>query len=174
MPTNLEIKARLDNISQAIEIAEALPSEFSIELKQMDTYFSISEGRLKLREINNTYAELIYYIRSEESNERVSNFEIYPISKPDKLKSILSAAIGVKAIVQKRRLAYLYQDTRIHLDEVEGLGSFIEFEVPINSNIDNASCVVQFLIGKFHLNKDIFIKGSYVDLILEKANILGN
>jgi adenylate cyclase class IV len=80
MPTNLEIKARLDNISQAIEIAEALPSEFSIELKQMDTYFSISEGRLKLREINNTYAELIYYIRSEESNERVSNFEIYPIS----------------------------------------------------------------------------------------------
>ena len=174
MPTNLEIKAKLPNRERAIEIAEALPSSFSDELNQTDTYFIAPQGRLKLREINQTTTELIYYNRAEDSNERISKFEIYQTANSHKLKSILTDAFGVKAVVKKHRRLYLFNTTRIHIDEVEGLGDFIEFEVPIDSNIENAHQIIDFLISKFHLHTDIFIKGSYVDLILEQANAVGN
>ncbi len=169
MPTNLEIKARIPSIQYAINIAEKLPASFSTELNQTDTYFVVPKGRLKLREINNSQCELIYYTRTETSNERLSDFEISTVTDSINLKSILKMAYGVSAAVQKKRLLYLYGTTRIHIDNIDSLGAFIEFEVPVETDHQKAHNIMQFLISKFQIQDDSFIKESYMDLILDKG-----
>ena len=165
MPKNLEIKAKIPDKEMAIEIAKTLSSNYSHELQQTDTYFITSNGRLKLREINQTTAELIYYNRTEDSRERMSDFQIFPTDNSTGLKKILTDTFGVKTVVKKVRQLYFYDDTRIHIDTVEQLGTFIEFEVPVNSSDEEAHKKMQFLVDIFGLRKDDFILNSYSDLI---------
>jgi len=165
MPKNLEIKARITSKEKAIDIAKTLPSNYSGELLQTDTYFITTSGRLKLREINQKTAELIYYNRIEDLRERMSDFQIFPTDNPKMLKTILSDSFGIKTVVKKQRQLYLYNDTRIHIDTVEQLGAFIEFEVPVNSGEEDAHKKMQFLVDRFGLKKDDFILKSYSDLL---------
>jgi predicted adenylyl cyclase CyaB len=169
MPTNLEIKARIQSVQYAINIAETLPANFVNELNQTDTYFIAPKGRLKLREINGACYELIYYNRTETSNERLSDFEISTVADPINLKSILKMAYGISAVVQKKRLLYLYGTTRIHIDYIDNLGAFIEFEVPVGTDHQKTHNIMQFLISKFQIQDNSFIKESYMDLLLDKG-----
>lgn len=170
MPTNLEVKAKIPNIEQGIAIANSLKLKFIEILNQVDTYFVVPKGRLKLREINDVDGELIYYERDEYSNHRQSKFEVYKTKDPSLLRLILEQAFGVQNIVSKKRYLYMFNDTRIHIDNVSNLGSFLEFEVPMNSVIiEEPQATMQFLIQSFHLNETDFIKRSYLDLIQSKS-----
>src|SRR6058998_3862856 len=108
MPTNLERKARISDLQCAIGAARCLGAEFVDVLHQKDTYFQVQAGRLKLREIVGHQSELIYYERDENSFDRISHFQIYPVAEPSLLISILSKAIGIKAIVEKERSLFLH------------------------------------------------------------------
>lgn len=173
MPRNLEIKARINDISNVLQVTKSLDLQFVGELNQCDTYFVVPKGRLKLRETNDSNAELIFYLREEATIQRESFFDIYPIIHPSKLKTILTSSLGIKAIVNKRRLLFLFNDTRIHIDEVDGLGNFIEFEVPIMSDSTEAKSEMNYLIGQFGVHETDYIKCSYVDLT-KKTNPLKN
>lgn len=165
MPQNLEIKARIKSISKAYEVANSFDTQFVDELHQCDTYFVVPKGRLKLREINSMHAELIFYLRDESLNLRNSNYQIYSVSEPAKLRSFLEVVFGVKGIVRKRRSVYLFDSSRIHIDIVEDLGPFIEFEVPIKRDINDAKKKMKYLIDRFAVQESDLIKGSYADLI---------
>ncbi len=169
MLTNLEVKTKIPNIEQAVAIADSLKLKFIEILNQVDTYFGVPKGRLKLREINSVRGELIYYERDEYSNQRQSKFEIYQTKDPSMLKLILEQAFGVQNIVSKKRYLYMFNDTRIHVDNVSNLGSFLEFEVPMNSVIEEPQATMQFLIKSFHINEADFIKGSYSDMVQTKS-----
>jgi adenylate cyclase class IV len=127
MARNVELKARDPDPGRSLEISLALGAEDHGWLQQLDTYFRAPQERLKLREQGNI-AELIYYERFDEAIERESNYRIICIEDPEALMDALAAALGVLISVEKSRQLLLWHDVRIHLDEVPGLGSFIELE----------------------------------------------
>ena len=169
MPRNLEVKAKIASIPDCIALAEALHAKHAGILLQTDTYFNVTCGRLKLREIHGIHSELIFYEREETSARRMSKFEQFPVSDPDRLKFLLTSACGVRGIVEKERILFLYDETiRIHLDNVRNLGAFLEFEIPV-SDFTDAEEQMEMLVRHFHIRRDDYVIKSYIDLIDESA-----
>src|ERR1700730_4675392 len=124
MASNVEIKARVTDPKAMRSRVEALGTTAPEELVQIDTFYNVPTGRLKLREFADGAGELIYYDRPDAVGPTVSNYLRAPSSDPSSLRDVLGRALGVRATVTKRREVFLIGQTRIHLDEVEGLGPF--------------------------------------------------
>ncbi len=135
MARNIELKARDPDPARSLKTSLALGAEDRGWLQQLDTYFRVAQGRLKLREQDGT-AELIQYERSDEAIERESNYRIVPIDDPAGFKDVLGAALGILVAVEKSRHLLIWRNVRIHLDEVPGLGSFIELEAVAEPDSD--------------------------------------
>ncbi len=168
MPRNLEVKATIRSVLEAEQTARFINATFEGTLHQVDTYFNVPRGRLKSREINNESAELIFYERDESSKHRESNYRVFPCGEISLLKEILEKSLGIRATVKKKRDLFMYNSTRIHLDEVENLGSFLELETPVEDSLDEAQEVVAFLVREFNIQDADFVLGSYVDLLTAK------
>lgn len=123
---NIELKARCDDLGRLREGCELLGAEGQEPERQVDTYFGVSHGRLKLRESLESGAELIYYVRDEGTGARESHYELYCVEDAESLKAILAKALGISVVVAKRRETFVLDNVRIHLDKVQGLGSFVE------------------------------------------------
>ena len=170
MRRNVEVKTRLNDISQARQIAASLASEFVGTLAQVDTYFLCGHGRLKLRETEGQPSHLIWYVREDRAMARASDYCMVPVADSESIKHALSSALGVRAVVAKRRDLYLWRNVRIHLDEVDRIGQFLELEAVLVDNVDThqGHQQVEFLLGQFGIPSDRIVAGSYVDMI-EKA-----
>lgn len=164
---NIELKARLSDLVAAEKIARALATKPREEQHQTDTYFGAQHGRLKLREIVGREAQLVWYSRADTATAKSSDYRLVPVGDSSTLKQALAAALGVVQIVEKRRLIYFYENVRIHLDEVVGLGSFLEFEAVLGPNVDDAAgrAQVDFLQSAFQLEPADLIERSYSDLL---------
>jgi adenylate cyclase class IV len=127
MARNLELKAIDPDPPRTLEAALELGEDAGV-LVQRDTYFHAVSGRLKLREIEGATAELIAYDRADLDGPKVSTYTVVPILDPAALAEALGHALGVRAVVEKRRRLVLWRNVRIHLDDVAGLGRFVEFE----------------------------------------------
>ncbi len=126
---NIELKAADENPAATERACRALGAVDGGLLVQRDTYFDIGRGKLKLREdLERGTGELIFYLRADESGLRSSSYWRAPTGDSDALRDLLTAAHGVLGVVNKRRRLFLHRNVRIHLDDVEGLGSFIELE----------------------------------------------
>jgi predicted adenylyl cyclase CyaB len=163
---NLEFKARLDDPKAAIARARELGADLYGDLRQTDTYFNAPRGRLKLRETAGHQAELIYYQREETSANRGSNYEVAHSPEPDELRDLVAHALGVLAVVRKRRTLLSLDATRIHLDNVEGLGNFLELEVPVTGDEAAAKQRIDRLIRELGFEWGDCIRASYLDLTL--------
>ena len=133
---------------------------------QIDTYFHVPHGRLKLREIVGLRSELIWYDRSNEAAARKSDYRLTPISHPNELKVSLAAALRIRGEVRKRRHVLLWHNVRIHLDEVESLGSFVEFEAVISGNEDEQTGHdrLRHLCEVLKISPADYLDNSYADL----------
>lgn len=171
MPTNLELKAKLSNLHDAETIARVIGAKKHSVLTQIDTYFNIANGRLKLREINDRKFELIYYHRANKAGDRYSEYTIVPLKEPRTVKRILSKLLGQKVVVRKKRVLYLFNNARIHLDRVKGLGSFIEFEVLVAKGKAQAESFMRTLRKEFSISQTEIIAGSYSDLLFRKKRL---
>jgi homotetrameric cytidine deaminase len=125
---NVELKARDPHPERSLERARALGAEDRGELRQRDTYFAAPNGRLKLREQDPGGAELIAYERPDAADARESRYRIVAVEDPAAIREALDAALGTVVVVDKRRRLLEWQGVRIHLDDVEGLGAFVELE----------------------------------------------
>jgi adenylate cyclase, class 2 len=132
---NIELKAQDLDPARSLQASLDLGAEVHGCLQRLDTYFKVRHGRLKLREQDGA-AELIFYERSDEAIERESKYRIVPIDDPDGLKDALGAALGILVAVEKSRHLLIWRNVRIHLDEVPGLGSFIELEAVAETDSD--------------------------------------
>jgi predicted adenylyl cyclase CyaB len=129
---NLECKARCADLAAVARVLERLDTRLEGLQLQTDTYFHVRFGRLKLRVINGSKAVLIWYERPNELAARLSRYHLVPVSDAEVLRAALTAGLGVRGEVRKQRTIYHYHNVRIHLDEVDGLGSFIEFEAVLS------------------------------------------
>ncbi len=126
---NVELKARIDDRDAAIAVARALGAEDQGEEEQEDTYFSLGRYRLKLRESSTGKHWLIGYSRPDGAEARKSQYRLTPVEDPAGMRFLMSKQWGVKVVVRKWRRIFLWQGrVRIHLDRVETLGDFLEFE----------------------------------------------
>lgn len=162
---NLELKARVADLGVAEAQARALGATDGGLLRQVDTYFVAPQGRLKLREINGVEAQLIGYDRPEAGATRWSRFRVVAVADPSGMKALLSEALGLRGVVTKQRHLYLWDDCRLHLDQVEGLGSFIEFEVLSKGDDASDRSRMDALMRHFGLEERDAIRASYSDLL---------
>lgn len=124
---NIELKARDPEPARTLEAALAHGAEDAGVLHQRDTYFRTTDGRLKLRE-EDERATLIAYARTDEATARLSAYHLVDVPDPIAMSAALDAALGRTVTVTKTRRLLLWQGVRIHLDEVEGLGTWMELE----------------------------------------------
>ncbi len=166
---NLELKAIDRDQGRSREICERLGAEDRGILHQEDIYFDVPRGRLKLRRERGAPAHLIAYERSNDSGQRESRYRIIEIEDDIELEAALASALGIKAVVQKARQLFLYEGVRIHLDRVEDLGSFIEFEgvvAPDDADRGRLEALLVDLSNSLGIHDADLIGGSYCDLVL--------
>ena len=176
MPTNLELKVKLKSFDKTKEILKNINAEFIHVLIQKDVYYKISGGLLKLR-LENTKdsllpdkQSLIKYNRDEKGADRFSNYDVLNFSS-GKTEEFFNSIFKVEAVVQKTRQLYLFDNTRIHLDEVKGLGKFLELETLVIKGKADAKKRFDFIKKSLMLNNLDEIKKSYRDLIIARNNI---
>ncbi|MEA2249973.1 MAG: cytidine deaminase [Solirubrobacteraceae bacterium] len=172
---NVEVKARDAEPGRTLERALALGASDEGVLRQRDTYFGDARGRLKLREQDGPdgrEAWLIAYARPDGATARISEYRLAPVGDPDALREALDAALGTVVVVEKRRHLLLFEDVRIHLDDVEGLGAFVELEgvAPPESDLTREHELVATLSEELALGERV--AGSYSDLLLDGPQAL--
>jgi adenylate cyclase, class 2 len=172
MHINYEFKARSNDLETLEMKLKELNAHFIGTDQQVDIYFNVPNGRLKLREgtIENA---LIHYNRTNTADAKQSDVILYQ-HQPDKnLKEALSKALGIKTIVEKKRKIYFVDNVKFHFDEVKQLGSFIEVEA-IDKNgsvgIEKLKEQCNYYIHFLGISKDQFIAESYSDLLAKKSS----
>ena len=164
---NIELKARCGNLTAArLAVQSLAPLDTGVQ-HQIDTYFHVPHGRLKLREIVGVRAELIWYDRSNQAASRNSEYRLTPISHPDELKASLAAALGLRGQVEKHRQVLLWRNVRIHLDQVQSLGTFVEFEAVMSPGEDEVTAHARLkqLCEMMKLSPTDYQDCSYADLL---------
>ncbi|MCJ7554954.1 MAG: class IV adenylate cyclase [Ignavibacteriaceae bacterium] len=168
MPRNLEIKIKLDSLKDVRQKLKQHRIELKEVLIQKDVYYAVDKGLLKLR-IENGKSSLIYYLRNEKSQKRWSDFKLVKLAEGNHEKFFIKF-LNTENTVSKIRELYLYNDTRIHLDKVKGLGSFIELETIVVNGLKDAEKRFAIMIKVLDLKTDNQIRASYRDLLLKKIN----
>jgi homotetrameric cytidine deaminase len=198
---NIELKARDAQPARTLERALALGAEDRGEIAQRDTYFAGARGRLKLREQSAgaheggaaapgrapaapgdppaapgdaPAAELIQYRRADAAHARQSEYRRVPAADAPALRDALDAAFGTLVVVEKRRRLLLHENVRIHIDEVEGLGSFVELEAVAAPDADLAAerDKVERLREELEIAGDALVPQSYSDLLIDTPELL--
>lgn len=169
MPHNVEIKARVADPAELERLVRALADQGPVDLTQDDTFFTCPRGRLKLRELATDRGELIFYERPDAPGPKVSDYAIARTDTPADLRAVLARALGECGRVRKVRRLYLAGPTRIHLDDVEGLGAFLELEVVLapDQPAADGEAIAADLLARLGIAPADLVPGAYLDLLRE-------
>jgi len=172
MARNIEIKARAHQFDQLLARAAALATEPPLIYRQQDFFYDVPNGRLKLRQFDdNTPAELIFYQRDDRDGPKVSYYSRSPVTNAEAMHTLLAQALNTRGIVNKERHVYVVGLTRIHLDRVDGLGDFIELEVLLGQDDEEAGGQqeAEQLFERLGVSSADLVPVAYVDLLSEPA-----
>ena len=168
---NVEIKARTNNADEIRNWLVGHNADFKGTDWQTDTYFNVSNGRLKLRQ-GNIENNLIFYLRPDQEGPKQSDFQLLKIDNPNLLADMLSQSIGIKTVVKKKREIYYIDNVKFHIDEVPGLGNFVEIEAGnINKDLSREELLEQcnYYMKALKIEDLDLLNRSYSDMILERA-----
>ncbi len=171
MGRNVEIKARVDDPKEIAERVRSIADQGPDALRQIDTFFRCPNGRLKLRRLRESHrdgsAELIFYRRPDTVEPEESHYVLAPTNAAASLEAALTGALGTRGEVRKKRLLYLAGQTRIHLDEVEGLGAFLELEVVLEENQtpEDGLRIARELMKVLKIPAENLVAEAYIDLL---------
>ncbi len=168
---NVEVKLPVADPAVLEAKVRALADSGPFELEQDDTFFACAAGRLKLRQFTPDRGELIAYERPDTTGPKLSRYSIAPTQAPDTLRDVLARALGTAGRVRKHRRLYRIANTRVHLDAVEGLGSFLELEVVLSDEQSPAEgeSIAHALLRVLDLDTATLIDVAYVDLLTARA-----
>lgn len=166
---NIEIKAKCFHPQKVEAFLLSAAANFVGLDQQRDTYFQVPNGRLKLRQ-GNIENNLIFYNRPDQGGPKQSDFYLSKISDGSATEKLLAKALGIKVVVEKNRKIFFIENVKIHLDEVPGLGSFVEIEA---GNLNDPGKTIEELKGQCHYYMNAFeiqeadlIEHSYSDMLL--------
>lgn len=168
---NIEIKARCANHEKVRKLLESRNADFKGVDHQIDTYFNVNHGRLKLRE-GNIENFLIYYERENKGGPKQSDIILFKSTPESSLKPVLVGACGVLTVVDKKREIYFIENVKFHIDTVEKLGTFMEIEaIDEDGGIGREKLLEQCdeYLKLFEILESDLISVSYSDLLLERA-----
>jgi predicted adenylyl cyclase CyaB len=172
MARNIEIKARTPDLAALRKRVAAMSDSGPELLVQRDTFYAVPKGRLKLRQFGDGTAELIYYERPDKIGPKTSRYTRTKIADAASMRELLGQILETKAVVSKRREVFLADRTRIHLDEVDDLGTFMELEVTLTENeMDSDGQRTAFvLMERLGVRQEDLVEQAYVDLLAISAN----
>ena len=167
---NIEIKARLCDLDAAAEVARALGARDSGTERQVDWYFRVPRGRLKLRRSSRTGDQLVIYLRPDERGPCRADYEVIPVRPDGRTRELFEEVFGIDVVVEKKRHLFVLENTRIHLDQVARLGSFLELEA-VHAHGDEGALAasrehVERLLEAFGVGPDDLLARSYRELLL--------
>lgn len=169
MPRNVEIKARLRNgdLGRIRAVALARSTAAPETIRQRDTFYRVTTGRLKLREFADGSAELIAYERPDQTGPKASRYVVSPCAEPALLNEALTRSLGVRGVVEKQREVIHVGQTRVHLDDVARLGHFLELEVVLeeSQSIAAGEAVAAEWMDRLGLDARTLVEGAYIDLL---------
>jgi len=167
MNSNIEVKVASPDMAAVAEKARRLSGSAAQVLHQEDTFFTVPSGRLKLRKLSPTLGELIYYERPDVPGPKQSHYLIARTAEPEAMVAALAAALGVVCVVRKTRLLHIVGQTRVHLDTVDRLGTFVELEVVLRpgQSAGEGMAIARELLGQLGLADARHISGAYADLL---------
>lgn len=164
----IEFKARCAEHGRIREILKKKNARFVGEDHQVDTYFRVPHGRLKLREgvIENA---LVFYSRPNQAGPKQSDVALAKVPGQLELRPVLEKALGVMVAVDKRREIYFLDNVKVHLDRVEGLGEFVEVEAIGKANeVGKLREQCKGFLSEFGIGAEELEEGSYSDLLMER------
>ena len=166
---NVEIKARVTNPDRMESIAARIADSGPVLIKQEDMFFNCSRGRLKLRKFSDSQGELIYYNRDDGSQPAECNYSILKISDPNSTREILGKALGICGVIRKKRTLYLLGQTRIHFDDVAGLGKFVELEVVLSpgQTVCEGRDMAESIMQTLGISENELTDRAYIDMLPE-------
>jgi adenylate cyclase, class 2 len=168
MHTNIEFKAKVDSFAAMEVKLQRLNPRFIGEDHQIDTYFNVSKGRLKLREGNIENA-LIQYDRQNTADAKQSDILLYTHTPDANLKAILTKTLSIKVVVDKVRKIYFIENVKFHFDTIEALGTFIEVEAIDNDGsigVEKLQEQCAYYAAFLGIQKRDYVAVSYSDLLL--------
>jgi len=171
MPSNIEVKSILKHRLAAEAVAARLGGSGPKTFRQEDFFFNWANARLKLRVTAPNRGELIRYERANIAETRRSTYLIARTQDPAILLDILTATLGSAGVVRKMRTLYLVGQTRVHLDQVEGLGEFLELEVVLGPGQSEAEGrnIATGLLSEFKIQDEQIVAEAYVDLLARQS-----
>lgn len=164
---NVEIKARCPDPGRIRSILKKQNADFKGIDHQVDTYFEVPGGRLKLRE-GTVEQNLIFYRRANTAEPKASDINLVPAEHPEQLKALLANALGVWKVVDKQREIYFIDNVKFHIDEVSRLGSFVEIEaIDEDGSIGEEKLYeqCQYYLKLFEIPGENLVAESYSDLV---------
>jgi len=167
---NIEIKAHVLDTGRLSATVEAMSDTAAEVLNQQDVFFEVATGRLKLRIMGDGRGELIHYDRPDIDGPKVSRYLIAPTTAPAVLLTILSRVLPIVGTVRKQRLLFRVGQTRIHLDEVEDLGDFVELEVVLRSDQteEEGVAIAEDLMSRLEIPREQLVRRAYMDLLQDR------
>lgn len=164
---NVEIKVRLRARAQVEAALARLSARDAGRESQFDVFYNCGSGRLKLRESSRDGAALIHYQRADQAALRASDYALVPVEDADGLRQLLDRALGRSGEVRKERHLYLLDNVRVHLDEVKGLGSFLELEAVVDAAHPEPWCRARAaaLLDSLGITPGDELAVAYVDLL---------
>lgn len=168
---NIEIKCRYPDLNKARDTALAMGARFLWKDSQVDTYFFTSKGKLKLRESKLNGSELLPYVKTSQADHKRSDYARIPVTEPVLVKKLFDELLGRKLEVRKEREVYLVGNVRVHLDQVQQLGAFLEFEAVFEEDTPAVVAAEQRkvteLMQKFDVKSEDLLDVSYPDLLAQ-------
>ncbi len=172
----VELKAKVKSLKPFGEKLRSLGAEYVGTFRQIDTYFEVPQGRLKIRETEGKDEELlVYYERPDVQDIKQSQVFISDLPKSRFMKQFLKNVLRTKTIVDKQRTIYRFRGTQIHLDKVQGLGTYVEFEKPAENTAEDTKKAredLENLMQTLGLRAENLQKGSYSDLLTQQTTQL--
>jgi adenylate cyclase class 2 len=168
---NIEFKARMRDEKRIRAALKSLRPRVAGTDHQIDTYFSTPTGRLKLRQ-GNIENSLIFYQRENSAKVRPSHVLLCEFSDRAQIltiKKVMTAALGVAAVVDKVREIYFVDNVKIHLDRVRGLGKFLEVEAFVQKgSLRQGRKRAREIKDLFGVLPEDILSRSYSDLVMER------
>jgi predicted adenylyl cyclase CyaB len=167
----IEFKAPVVNLISLDEQVRALGADFMHARREQDLCFDFPDGVLVLRQPEGASADLLTYHRHSRGELQFVDVEVAEVRQPREVGAMLRGRFGVRVELEKTRRTFQWRRTQIQLDQVFGLGMFVELQTLAISNDDaTAESELREVLGALGIDPHTSEVRSYADMLVERQS----